>query len=135
MADIGGFDLLTFRLGVMYPNTTSQAAIDAIDPPEFEVQLEDANGSINVMASSVIYADLANGWARPKPKTIDGTEATQMVMQTIVVDIPKLMTPYFTDASPVFAINTAKLAALRIVFPLPTAASEIWVDDICFIKR
>lgn len=142
--NISRFNLLTFRLGVMYPDTSSQGAIDQVDAPNFEVQLIDDKGAVNKMASSEIYKDLANGWAKPRQKQLDlnhpnsppfWVDATQVVMQTITVDLNKLMAPYFTDATPELPINTAELKTLKIELQMPSNAQEVWIDEICLAIR
>jgi hypothetical protein len=128
--DVSTFDILTFRLGQLYP-VVDQPTIEAAAQPKFKLLLEDAAGNSGSVDSAVIYANQKNGWAKPDKKEIDGGEATLMFLQTLAVTRKQL-----EDAAKPKKIDLAKLKTLKFEFVTDaTAQDEIWLDSILFARN
>ncbi|HET7809700.1 MAG TPA: hypothetical protein VFL16_03935 [Steroidobacteraceae bacterium] len=128
--DVSAFDLLTFRLGQLYP-IADQPAIEAAAQPKFKLLLEDADGNSGAVDSAVVYGNQKNGWAKPDKKEIDGREATLMFLQTLAVTRKQL-----EDAAKPKKINLARLKTLKFEFVTDaTAQDEIWLDSILFARN
>jgi hypothetical protein len=133
--DMTAFDNLTFRLGMLYP-ITSQAAINPVKPPEFDVIFEDAGGVKSTFVSGFgaggFYDDLANGWERPNKKVLADArgESTLMYLQTLRLFLPRLALFALPGT-----IDGTKIRKLSFAFKKAGAPPEIWLDTIVLIKN
>lgn len=130
--DLGIFDALTFGLGRLYP-ITGQAAINAESPPDFIITLTDRIGTHATMLSSELYAEMANGWARPAFKGINSNNATVFFQQTVSLNFATLKKKLEGQAPPVFL--PAEAATISIGFDTSAGSGEIWLTNVNLVKK
>jgi hypothetical protein len=151
------WDAVRFRLGRVYPSptkteidsavtqspaavdvaklktllSTKQTAIDAVNPPDFEVIFEDTAGQTVHIAKAAILSNQKNGWARPEAKVpveiIKNSSGTFAVAGDST--LMWLQTMQITSAQ-VTGVDQGKLKKISFEFTVPAAATEIWLDSI-----
>lgn len=135
------FNELTFSLGQLYP-VASQTKINTVKPPEFDVIFEDDAGLLEVIPSKVIYARLKNGWTKPIHKVKSSVNSTQMFKQTLSVDLISILTQRKVAEQEVASgipmsisvVNLHKLKKLKFKFDISASSTDLWIDDINFIR-
>lgn len=154
------WEAVRFRLGRLYPSftkaeidsavtrnpaavdiaklksllTTKQTAINAENPPDFEVIFEDTAGQTVRVAKAAILSNQQNGWARPEAKVIIDIEENKGSLFAFANDCTLMwLQTLQIKSQQVTGVDQGKLKKISFEFTVPTAATEIWLDTIDFV--
>jgi len=152
------WEAVRFRLGRLYPSLTKaeidtavtltpaavdvtklrsilktkQDAINAVNPPDFDVIFEDTAGQTVRIAKAAILSNQQNRWARPEAKVpVEIVENSSGDKFAVAKDctLMSLQTIQITSAQ-VTGVDTSLLRKISIEFNVPAASTEIWLDSI-----